>query len=74
MKLLYVVAKAEYFLSHRLALAKAAQNSGFDVAIATTQFQQNDHTQINGIKDFLVRFKRGSLNPFMELKTFFIDL
>ena len=28
MRLLYVVAKAEYFLSHRLALAKEAKAAG----------------------------------------------
>ncbi len=71
MRLLYVVANAEYFLSHRLALAKAAQALGFDVAVATTQFKENDYIQIGRIKSFLVKFKRGSLNPFVELKTVF---
>lgn len=71
MKLLYVVARAEYFLSHRLALAEAAQILGFDVGVATTQFQENDRLKIGQIKNFLVNFKRGSLNLFVELKTIF---
>jgi glycosyltransferase involved in cell wall biosynthesis len=71
MKLLYVVARAEYFLSHRYDLAKAAQNSGFEVAVATTNFSQTDLPKLNGIANFLVRFKRGSLSPFTELKTIF---
>lgn len=71
MRLLYVVAKAEYFLSHRLALAKAAQDSGFDVAVATTRFEKNNIKKILGIRSFLVEFKRGSLSIFNELKTFY---
>lgn len=73
MRLLYFVAKAEYFLSHRLDLARYAQTSNFDVAVSTTLFQKNDTAKINGIKNFAVRFKRGSLNPFREIQTL-IDL
>ncbi|MEI6628300.1 MAG: glycosyltransferase, partial [Alphaproteobacteria bacterium] len=71
MRLLYVVARAEYFLSHRLSLAHAAMESGFDVAVATTNFSQTDSAKINGIRNFWVRFRRGSLNPFTEIKTIF---
>ncbi len=71
MKLLYIVAKAEYFLSHRLALAKHAKAAGFTVAIATTQFQKKDHRQLAGFDTFPIRFKRGGVNPFAELKTIF---
>ena len=72
MNLLYVVAKAEYFLSHRLDLAKSAKNSGFNVAVATTNFSKTDYQKLNGlIRPSFVRFKRGSLNPFTEFKTIF---
>jgi glycosyltransferase involved in cell wall biosynthesis len=73
MRLLYVVAKAEYFLSHRLALAKEAKAAGYVVAVATTQFQKKDHPKIVGIDTFPIRFKRGGINPFSELKAI-IDL
>ncbi len=69
MKLLYVVARAEYFVSHRLSLAHAAMENGFEVAVATTNFSQKDSVKLNGIHNFWVRFKRGSLNPFTEIKT-----
>jgi len=69
MKLLYVVAKAEYFLSHRLALCRQAQSSGFNVAVATTDFPKKDIHKIAGIDTFPVEFRRGSLNPFVEIKT-----
>lgn len=65
MKLLYVVAKAEYFLSHRLELADFAKNNGCNVAVASTVFGN----QLQGIKSFAVPFKRGSLNIFYELKS-----
>lgn len=62
-KLLYVVAKAEYFLSHRLDLANAAKNSGFDVAVASTNFSK----PLDNFQTFKVDFKRGSINPLREL-------
>jgi len=34
-RLLYIVNQANYFLSHRLALAKAAQAAGWEVQVAT---------------------------------------
>ncbi len=71
MKLLYVVARAEYFVSHRLDLAHATMKSGFEVAVATTNFSQTDSEKLNGIHNFLVGFKRGSLSPFTEIKTIF---
>lgn len=61
-KLLYVVAKSEYFLSHRYDLAKAAKTNDFDVAVASTEFTK----PLSEIKTFLVAFKRGSINPWRE--------
>lgn len=69
MNLLYIVARAEYFLSHRLALAKEAKAAGYKVAVATTQFCEKDVGQLTGFKVFPTRFKRGGINPFTELKT-----
>lgn len=73
MKLLYVVARAEYFLSHRLELAHDSEFAGFEVAVATTDFSENGHNKLNDIKNFFIRFKRGSINPITEIKTV-IDL
>lgn len=71
MKLLYVVARAEYFLSHRLDLAKEARGAGYAVAVASTPFHPKDHLKIVDIETFSIRFKRGGINPFAELKTIF---
>lgn len=62
MKLLYVVAKAEYFLSHRLSLAQFAKQNGFKVAVASTPFTSEFET-------YSISFKRGGVNLFYELKT-----
>ncbi len=71
MKLLYVVARAEYFLSHRLALAMDAKAAGYSVAVVTTQFCEKDTHQLTGLDTFPIRFKRGGVNPLAELKTIF---
>lgn len=71
MNLLYIVAKAEYFLSHRLALAKEAKAAGYSIAVATTKFCEKDVCQLAGFEIFPARFKRGGINPFAELKTIF---
>lgn len=63
-KLLYVVAKSEYFLSHRLDLAKSAQQNGFNVAVASTPFKN----PLNQISNYVIPFKRGGINLFQELK------
>lgn len=73
MNLLYVVAKAEYFLSHRLDLAKSAQLAGFKVSVATTLFSKSDIRQLGKINKLLIRFKRGGIGPFTELRAI-IDL
>lgn len=64
MKLLYVVAKAEYFLSHRLELANFAKNNGCKVAVASTVFAN----PLQDIESINVPFKRGNLHIVYELK------
>jgi glycosyltransferase involved in cell wall biosynthesis len=64
MRLLYVVAKAEYFISHRLDLANFAKNNGYEVAVSSTIFTE----KLKGIKSFEVPFKRGGINVLYELR------
>lgn len=47
-KLLFLVSDARYFCSHRINLAKAAANRGFEVAVATRCTEENI---VNKIKD-----------------------
>ena len=67
MKLLFVVTEDWYFVSHRLPLAVAAQEAGFDVAVATRARHQADAIRNAGIR--LIRFellRRGG-NPLAEV-------
>jgi len=62
-KLLYVVTEDWYFVSHRLHVAIAARDAGFDVAVAT---QINDHAKPiidAGIRLHPIALTRGNLNP-----------
>lgn len=70
-KLLYLVANDRYFCSHRLSLALAAKERGYDVTVATPAL--GDHQKIidAGLNFIPLPFKRGSLNPFSEMKTIY---
>lgn len=70
-KLLYLVANDRYFCSHRLSLALAAKEQGFDVYVATPAL--GDHGKIIkvGLSFIPIPFQRGGMNPFKELKTIY---
>ena len=70
-KILYFVAEADYFCSHRLHIALAALKNSYQVALITrcnTAVQQKLETL--GITVFpLKHFKRGSFNPLNQLRS-----
>lgn len=75
-KLLFLVSDDRYFCSHRLNLAKAARDKGFEVAVATrcTFQDHDDHNVIQkqGIRVFPLRhFNRTGINPFSQLLTLY---
>lgn len=70
-KLLYLVSEDWYFCSHRLALASAARESGFDVSVLTRVNRHGDLIRSQGIHLIALDMKRGGLNPLQELKSFF---
>ena len=71
-KLLYVVSEDWYFCSHRLALACAARDQGFEVTVATRVSAHGDVIQKLGLKLYpLHHMKRGSLNPWHDLRALF---
>ena len=70
-KLLYVVNIPRFFVSHRLPLALAARESGFNVHVATSN---TDYISIQLIKDSDLPFhplplSQHGINPFRELRT-----
>jgi glycosyltransferase involved in cell wall biosynthesis len=67
-RLLYVTAEDWAFLSHRLPMARAARDAGFEVHVAT---RVSDGAAIEAERFILhpIPFARGSLSPFAALRT-----
>ncbi len=68
-RLLYVVAEDWAFLSHRLPMARAARDAGFEVHVAT---RVNAGAAAIASEQFILHpipFARGSLSPLAALKT-----
>lgn len=68
-RLLYVVTEDWAFLSHRLPMARAAREAGFEVHVAT---RVNDGAAAIAAEQFALHpipFARGSLSPFAALAT-----
>ena len=68
-RLLFVVTEDWYFLLHRLPMALAAQDAGFDVHVATRIVHGGDAIRRNGIAVHPVPFVRGQVSPLASLRT-----
>src|SRR5277367_5790271 len=68
-RLLYVVSEDWYFLSHRLPMARAARDAGFEVHLATRV--QDGAAAIEAERFILhpIPFARGRLSPLASLAT-----
>lgn len=66
-KLLFVVTEDWYFVSHRLPLAIAASQAGFNVLVATRARQHADIIQKAGIRLIPFEMSRRAGNPLREL-------
>jgi glycosyltransferase involved in cell wall biosynthesis len=67
--ILFVVNAPEFFLSHRLPLAVAAQQAGFEVHVATADGPDVQRIQSQGFTHHIVPFARSGQNPLNELGT-----
>ncbi len=70
--LVFVVNRLSFFLSHRLSLAKAAQQAGYEIHVAAPP--QSDYFEYLAKLGFYfhpIPFNRGTLNPWYELKSFY---
>lgn len=63
MKLLFFVAEDWYFCSHRLGLAIAAREAGFEVTVVTRVSNHDDVIAKAGLGVIDIRFARWSINP-----------
>ena len=68
-KLLYLVSEDWYFVSHRLALAVAAQAAGYDVSVATRVGKDGDTIRNAGLRLLPITFERAGLGPVLEAQT-----
>jgi glycosyltransferase involved in cell wall biosynthesis len=65
--LLFVVNDPSYFLSHRLPIALAAKESGYDVHIASIESDLGVLIGELGFNYHVIPLRRGSVNPLTEL-------
>lgn len=72
-RLLFVVNVAWFFLSHRLALARAASRLGYDVHLAADFDHPRELARLaeEGISFHRIRLQRGGLNPLTDLVLLF---
>ena len=70
LKILYVVNDGPFFLSHRLPLALAARDAGYEVHVATPAWPGAEHLRAQGLVFHDIPLLRRGTRPFQELKGF----
>lgn len=68
-KLFYLVTEDWYFCSHRLALACAARDAGYEVGVITQVTSHGDAIESAGLKLFPIPFARSGRKPLQDLRT-----
>ena len=68
-RLLYVVNNPAFFVSHRLGVALAAREAGYDVHVATPDGPAVNEIKAAGLTFHALDFDRGGQNPIAELLT-----
>src|SRR5262245_37454381 len=63
-RLIFLVTEDWYFWAHRLPLARAARDAGYDVTIATRVDLLGERIAAEGFRLAPLSWKRGSINPF----------
>lgn len=62
-KLIFLVTEDWYFWSHRLPMARAARDAGFDVAVATRVAAHGERIRAEGFALHPLRWRRRSIGP-----------
>ena len=70
-KLLFFITEDWVFCTHRLPLAVAARDAGYDVALVTNVSSHSKRIEDAGIKLISFDLDRGSMNPFTALAVIF---
>jgi glycosyltransferase involved in cell wall biosynthesis len=63
-RILFLVTEDHYFVSHRLPMARAAREAGFEVHVATRVNRHGPQIEAEGFHLHPLDWRRGSLNPF----------
>jgi glycosyltransferase involved in cell wall biosynthesis len=66
-KLIFLVTEDWYFWSHRLPMARAAQQAGFDVAVATRVTAHGARIAAAGFRLIPMRWRREEIGPWASL-------
>jgi glycosyltransferase involved in cell wall biosynthesis len=67
-RLLFLITEDWYFWSHRLDLARAARDAGYDVSVATRVQDHGPRIEAERIRVIPISLERRSRRPFRELK------
>jgi len=70
-KILFFITEDWYFWSHRLPIARAARNSGFEVLVATRVNQHKERIENEGFRLIPIGLERRSKNIFKEVLSIF---
>jgi mannose/cellobiose epimerase-like protein (N-acyl-D-glucosamine 2-epimerase family)/glycosyltransferase involved in cell wall biosynthesis len=62
-RVIYLVTEDWYFMSHRLPMARAARDAGFDVHVATRVDRHGAAIEAEGFQLHPISWRRGSLDP-----------
>jgi len=68
-RLLFVITEDWFFASHFIERAVAAQQAGYEVAVATRIKLHGEQIRDAGIALFQIDFSRRGLNPIIEIRT-----
>jgi len=71
LKLIYLVTEDWYFWSHRLPIARAARDDGYDVVVATHVQDYGDKIRDEGFRLIPLRFSRETHPPQEEARALF---
>lgn len=66
-KILFLVSEDWYFCSHRMPVARAARDAGFEVVVATRVQEHAEPIRKEGFKLIPIRLRRRNRNPLREV-------
>jgi glycosyltransferase involved in cell wall biosynthesis len=67
-KIMYLVTEDWYFWSHRVPIARAARDAGYEVVVATRVQSHGDRIIAEGFRLIPLRWRRRSLHPWHEAR------